>query len=190
MRVCRKCGEEKPLSEFVKSKVCRHGRSWTCRECENARGRRWKEKNSERLSARRRELYLEKYGPVNRANEERRRREHPFRVRCQRLRSGMRDRSKLFGVPFDDEVLTVPYLMDLLRRQTSCDCCGTEFEFEFTDQKMKDRAPSVDRIRSSLGYVVENIALVCWRCNRLKSDSIPEELIRIAEWQKMKLSET
>ena len=32
-RVCRKCGQEKPLSEFVKDKTCALGYSHTCKQC-------------------------------------------------------------------------------------------------------------------------------------------------------------
>jgi 5-methylcytosine-specific restriction endonuclease McrA len=33
---CRKCGETKPLEEFVKDKRCRDGRTARCKECFNA----------------------------------------------------------------------------------------------------------------------------------------------------------
>jgi len=36
-RVCKKCGEEKLLEEFTKYKLCKYGRGYTCKVCDNAR---------------------------------------------------------------------------------------------------------------------------------------------------------
>ena len=48
VRVCRKCGQEKPLSEFVKNKECVLGRTHTCKQCEAEKNRKWREANPEK----------------------------------------------------------------------------------------------------------------------------------------------
>ena len=50
------------------------------------------------------------------------------------------------------------------------------------EKKGESSAPSVDRIIPSLGYVPENIIIICMRCNIRKSTSSPEDMIRIAEF--------
>lgn len=47
-RVCRKCGQEKPLEEFAKNKGCVLGRTHTCKQCEAERYRKWRAANSEK----------------------------------------------------------------------------------------------------------------------------------------------
>ena len=47
-RVCRKCGQEKPLEEFAKNKGCELGRTHTCKRCEAERYRKWRAANSEK----------------------------------------------------------------------------------------------------------------------------------------------
>ena len=47
-RVCRKCGQEKPLEEFAKNKECVLGRTHTCKQCEAERYRKWRAANSEK----------------------------------------------------------------------------------------------------------------------------------------------
>lgn len=37
VKVCTKCGEEKPLSEFYRDAKAPDGRSWTCKKCDKAR---------------------------------------------------------------------------------------------------------------------------------------------------------
>ena len=48
-RVCRKCGQEKPLSEFVKDKTCALGYSHTCKQCNAERNRKWRAANPEKV---------------------------------------------------------------------------------------------------------------------------------------------
>lgn len=44
------------------------------------------------------------------------------------------------------------------------------------------RAPSLDRIRSTEGYVKGNIAVVSWRANKIKTDATATELELVAAW--------
>ena len=46
-RVCKKCGEKKPLDEFTKGKACKFGRTRECKDCNRERGRKWRETNPE-----------------------------------------------------------------------------------------------------------------------------------------------
>jgi hypothetical protein len=48
-RMCRKCGQEKPLSEFVKNKTCALGYSHTCKQCNAERNRKWRAANPEKV---------------------------------------------------------------------------------------------------------------------------------------------
>lgn len=45
-----------------------------------------------------------------------------------------------------------------------------------------DNTPSIDRVDNRLGYVKDNIVIVSWRANRLKSDATPDELRRLAKY--------
>ena len=48
MKTCSKCGEEKPLSEFHKSKRTKDGHTCYCKPCANAKARKWQAENKER----------------------------------------------------------------------------------------------------------------------------------------------
>jgi len=43
-RVCKKCGEEKPLDEFVEIKLCNYGRGWSCKKCVKEYGKKYRER--------------------------------------------------------------------------------------------------------------------------------------------------
>ena len=48
-RVCRKCGQEKPLEEFVKDKTRALGHRHTCKQCNAERKRKWRAANPEKV---------------------------------------------------------------------------------------------------------------------------------------------
>lgn len=45
-----------------------------------------------------------------------------------------------------------------------------------------DGSPSLDRIMPAMGYVKGNVIVISWRANRLKSDGLPDEHRRIANF--------
>lgn len=47
-RVCRKCGQEKPLEEFVKDKTRELGYSYTCKHCRREHACKYRADNHER----------------------------------------------------------------------------------------------------------------------------------------------
>ena len=52
--------------------------------------------------------------------------------------------------------------------------------------KATEASPTIDRTNSALGYTKENVAVISWRANRIKSDASIEELTKIAEYMKGK----
>lgn len=53
-RICRKCGQELPLSEFAKNKTCELGYSYTCKQCKREYYRRYRAANPEKCRERNR----------------------------------------------------------------------------------------------------------------------------------------
>ncbi len=61
MRVCRKCGEEKPLDQFVAEKYCVGGRTHRCKACHSKINyARYRESRQEARPKRYRHLILPK----------------------------------------------------------------------------------------------------------------------------------
>jgi hypothetical protein len=182
-KVCKKCGEVKPLEEFVKNKTCKNGRAGICKQCSNAYSSKWKRENSERISKRRRERYAATEGLEVKKRERRRMEEYPLRVRCQMLRGGMKERAKKKNLEFDDGFFTVGYLMNRISRSSFCECCGKSLDYGFKFDKQKhDNSPSMDRVDSSGGYTKENVAVLCWLCNKRKQDSDENYLRMLADF--------
>ena len=68
-----------------------------------------------------------------------------------------------------------------------CPALGVELTYfghlggKFGDDK-RDNQASIDRIDSSKGYTYDNIAIISWRANKIKSDATPDELLRVSNY--------
>jgi len=183
MKICNKCKREYPLESFIKNKQCRNGYAGTCRSCQNEYSRDWKYRNRERLAPVRRKQYTERYGAIQREKERVRKEQYPLRVRCQLLRAGMRDRARIKDLEFDSKYFSVTYLMQRLSNNAYCECCKKTLDISFkTDHKFNESSPSIDRVNPLRGYVKGNVAILCWRCNRIKQDANPQELRALADF--------
>lgn len=69
---------------------------------------------------------------------------------------------------------------------TLCPMLGIELNYDGIGRESgwtrNDDSPSLDRIDSSRPYEVGNVHVISWRANRIKNDSTPTELMRIAKY--------
>jgi len=183
MKICKKCKMMLPLRKFIKNKHCKDGYGGTCKICQNAYNRKWKQKNESRLAPIRRKQYAERYGAIVKENSRQRKLKQPLRCRAQVLRGGMLSRSKKLGLKIDKELFTTKYIMEWLSNSPYCECCGRKLNIGFKmDGKPHDLSPSMDRKIPSNGYTKANTALLCWRCNNLKRNASADELRKIVQW--------
>lgn len=182
-KTCSVCGEEKPEEEFRKHSCCKNGRAGWCKKCATEYVKQYKRNHSEKISTMRRLRYAETEGLEVKEREIRRRELHPIRVRAQTIRSGLLERARATGCRIDKVLFTAEYFFDMLQKIKSCPCCGKEFDVTYKKDGMrKDTSPSVDKIIPSKGSVSGNVAIICWRCNRIKCDATSSELKSIAAW--------
>lgn len=115
-RVCRKCGQEKPLEEFAKNKECVLGHSHICKQCKVEQSRKWHAANSEKCREYARKYYA--------ANSEKAREKHR-KWRAANLEKYREYDRKYYAANSEKcreydrkkrENLTDGYLMDQLKR--------------------------------------------------------------------------
>ena len=97
-------------------------------------------------------------------------------------------RCRKSGMPCD-----VEYMMGFCDlKPTHCPCCGAELNYGRQDKGHhgpRPNGPSFDRIDTLRGYVVGNVAIICWRCNAIKRDATLSELVQIVAYMKKVLVE-
>ncbi len=64
-----------------------------------------------------------------------------------------------------------------------CPSCKVNIRFAY-EGRQPDNTPSLDRIDNTRGYVPDNIDVICYRCNHLKSDADIQELENIVAYMK------
>lgn len=67
-----------------------------------------------------------------------------------------------------------------------CPCCNTTL---ITGGVTYENSPTVDRLDNDKGYTLENIWIICYKCNSMKRDAkTPSRLYQIADawWDRIK----
>lgn len=74
------------------------------------------------------------------------------------------------------------HLFDCLANEMpdTCPILGVPLNYAGGSPRDRDYSPSIDRIDSSRGYNSGNVHVISWRANRIKNDSTPDELLKIA----------
>ena len=89
------------------------------------------------------------------------------------LVNAARARARKTGVPFSITWRDVDF-------PTHCPVLG--IPLEHGTKPFHQNSPSLDRIFGDKGYVKGNVIVVSFRANRIKGDSTPEELRKVAEF--------
>lgn len=158
VKTCRKCGETKGLFNFNKDKTKKLGVGSLCKPCASITTHEYYIKNSSHIK-RRVSKYNMTYLPPY---------ERDVISRLKNLCTKAKGRRKEFSLVDQD-------LFDLWEKQQGL-CTYTKLPLLAAANQ--PNTISLDRIDSSIGYVVGNIQLVCAAVNRMKMDMTEEQFIR------------
>lgn len=71
---------------------------------------------------------------------------------------------------------------DILHLDLPLTCPIMGIPLKYNRGKLQDNSFSIDRIDSSKGYSMDNIIVISWLANRLKSNGTPEQLKLISDF--------
>lgn len=187
LRKCTACENHftANFNNFHPHKGCKNGLNSECRSCSNIRKRNWKTKNKERRNLIRRKNYAEKYSVRHKELEKARAERYPYKTQASILKSGVDARSKSLGFPRPKILASIQFYIDWLVIQSHCECCNIKFAIGrsgYEPRVLRDNAPSIDRFDTSRAYEIDNISLICWRCNNIKRNYQATDLYRVAKW--------
>lgn len=164
-KVCSKCGKEKAISDYHKSKLGRLGTRKDCKECVGKRLKKHREDN------------LEKY--VIKEKLKRNKERDTFEGRIRKMYHAAKSRAKKYNREFTIEIQD---LIDIYPITNKCPIL--DLELKWNCDGVKDTSPSLDRIDSTIGYTKNNIQIISVRANRIKNDATVEELEKILNYLK------
>lgn len=187
LRKCRICEIWKPRNNihFVSNKQCKYGITGRCKKCRNTHSKMWKKENRDSLLGKRRSGY-KKESKIEKKRIIKRWKENPIKMRAKVMIAGIGSRSKIKNIEWDKNLVNYDFIFSSLEKSPECECCKRSFSFIPKGGKPQDSSPSIDRVNKNLGYTIDNISILCWRCNNLKRDASSKELQKIVDWMKGK----
>jgi hypothetical protein len=154
---CNTCQEHKALFEFSKNKASADGLQYRCRSCDKKYQHKRREENKEASLD-----YDRKY-------QAKRRQDFDFRLKM--LLNASKQRAVLKK---REHTLTLEDIKELYPIDGKCPVFG--FDLQFNSGGFRETSPSLDRIDSNKGYTRDNVQVISWKANRLKSYATVEDL--------------
>ena len=105
----------------------------------------------------------------------------PIKYKAYQLYHAAKARSKSKNIPFNLSLELIEEKM----KTGKCECTGIEFYIKPYSKReeyvqINPHSPSIDRLIPELGYVDDNIQLVCDQFNKMKSDKTMEQTYFLA----------
>lgn len=122
--------------------------------------------------------------------------EDPIR-RLEKLVEGAFVRARKKNLPFDEGLLFFLLGSKVSEKPIDCGlrsepprycgCCRVFLDYAVPrlrgrGRMSSEKSPSLDRIDPKGGYTIGNVAVICVRCNRLKSNGTPEDLEKLLRY--------
>ena len=163
MLICKTCQASKDESNFWPQRNKR-GFMAECKVCATKRNKAWINSNRERFQH------------LNKAATGRMRRKDPVRAMVTLARSRCKSSGLEFSITADD--LKIP---------SHCPVLGIRLSYGLGHGKgqsaeARDSRASLDRIDNARGYTKDNVVVVSYRANRIKSDANVTELLKVARF--------
>lgn len=177
IKICHKCGETKPLSDFYvhSSKNGTRKKRGACKVCMNKQNKKYRAGHLESVRVKATEkMRVWRSNPANlakqMAGEERRRKASPRYT----LNGAIHNARKFSVVSIDLE-----YLMWLWREQQGR-CALTGIEMTWSQGGIRPTSISLDRIRHREPYERGNVRLVCYAINAFRQRMSDVEMVEMA----------
>ncbi len=176
-KVCVECMARKPIGEFVRYIGSTDGHRNICLPCNRVRNR---------ASYRKRQIFICKNPALVTARSNNRNKNQKIREvlgndasrKIIQMHLSAKSRAKKKGLEFD---VTPNDLLELYVER----CPILNIKLNWKGGRSRKGAtfdsPSLDRKIPSLGYVKDNLWIISYRANTIKSDATPEELIAVAD---------
>lgn len=189
MKTCKKCNKLKDTCEFHAHKHTKDGINSWCISCVkessrlyyeanrdkvNARAKQWQKDNAEKARAKSNAWKAKNRDQARQAEKEYR---QTFNGKAVNLTRSAKKRSIEFGWSFD---LDKDFVIDLLTTTPVCPLLGIQLNLN-SGIGIQPDSPSLDRIDSTKGYTKDNVKIISWRANQIKSNSTLEEFLTIAQ---------
>jgi hypothetical protein len=186
--ICNKCKQYFDIIDLVSDKRLKRGYKNLCKSCQSSAYKEYVSKNKTKLHEQRKEAYNKNIKPKLNQYLQTIIDKDPIRYRSRIIKNCMIQSSKKRNMEYDESIVNIDYIYSLLLDNRNCQCCDKIYSYEFKfDGSCNLDTPSIDRTNNSIGYIKNNIELICWECNNIKNNGTIEELKTVVNWLESKL---
>lgn len=184
--ICNKCKQYFDIMDLVVDKRLKRGYKNLCKSCQSFEYKKYVSDNKVKLQKQRKESYDKNIKPELNKYLQKIIEKDPIRYRARIIKNSMIQSSKKRNMEYDEDVVNIDYIYNQLLSNKNCQCCSKIYSYEFKfDGNCNLDAPSIDRINNDIGYIKENINIICWECNNIKNNGTIQELQTIIDWMKI-----
>lgn len=198
LKTCSKCGETKPLEEFVKDNRRKDGYATICKECRRKKDReRYQQLRSDPIFMEKHREHGRKYKQNHKDKVDAYNAEYRMRPEvCERLRNYHQNRQQ--SLTIDNKLKdmihrcktrsnekNLPFNIDVNYLKTlyveRCPILEIPLNWESCATGRTESTPSVDRIIPNLGYIKGNVRIISALANAMKNCATKKQLITFAK---------
>jgi transposase len=165
-KICSYCEQEKSINSFGKLNTRKDGLHYYCKDCSNTISRERRNRNPTAIRK------------IVQKSKTKTRMENPYKARAQGMARSLNSKT----IEVDKSYLTYKFLEKLLRENRYCNCCNKPLKLLRKISESNHEIAVIDRIDSSKGYIKNNIAIICGRCNEIKREGTSKEHRQIADY--------
>lgn len=130
---------------------------------------------------RHKKIKVDKPTPAEHCKKHRNKYKLDDKYRLNRLLQQARIRAKTRGL---ECTLTIDDLLGMFPEDRKCPALGIDLLWGTNGKGNRNNSPSLDRVDPKLGYTKDNVCIISWKANRIKSDTTAEELEAILYYMK------
>lgn len=168
-KVCSKCGNVK--IQYIRKN--RNSVEYRCVQCCSEYGKKYRKDNIEHMRAKDKKYRLENIWKIKEKMRKRR-----LEKREMMLFRGAKNRATSNGLDFNITIddIVIPDVCPILG-----------IPLIVAENSSNDNSPTLDRLDSTKGYVKENICVISYRANRMKSNGTLGEITLICDYMRKNL---
>lgn len=159
-KICTKCGKKLLLSEFYNDKNAKDGKYPSCKKCR----KEYLKNNKEKCKK-----YQKKYKENNKEKIKKYNKNNYKRIWARQTLNDHKYKGNIIN-------LSIDYVHNLAENTLVCPICGCLLDWEH-GTKLNNNTPSLDRKYNNNVLNEDNIWIICYKCNRMKSDNTFIEFI-------------
>jgi len=169
-KICSKCNKTKPISEFSKDRRTKDGLHYWCKKCQSKNAKKYYQENKNNLKKYQRRYYQNNKEKIKKQFKNWRKKNYHRYWTLATLNNHKRSGYIININPDESEKMA--------KKSIYCPICEFKLNWSFGIKlRIQSNSPTLDRIDNNKILTLNNIQILCKKCNVTKQDRTMQEFI-------------